>query len=67
VLPKLRELIQIIDSDDDTFPISRLDRATGSREYLLSITSGEVHATLFPAAEDLENLAKVIDRELGEP
>ena len=59
--PELTSLIGLRDSDGDQLHVVRLDRANGSRAYLVSVGRERV----FLNAGDLDRLSTVIRYELG--
>ena len=59
--PELTSLIGLRDSDGDQLHLVRLDRANGSRRYLMAIGRERVFLT----AGDLDRLSTVIRRELS--
>ena len=59
--PELTSLIGLRDSDGDQLHLVRLDRANGSRGYLMAVGRERV----FLAAGDLDRLSTVIRRELS--
>jgi hypothetical protein len=77
VPPKLTTLINLRDTHGDQFFISRLDRASGSRAYLLSVKTtfgdgerysergNEIRGSIFLEPEDLQRIMRAIASELG--
>ncbi|WP_156772258.1 hypothetical protein [Mycobacterium sp. 1245805.9] len=59
--PELTSLIGLRDSDGDQLHLVRLDRANGSRRYLMAI--GQERVFLTPG--DLDRLSTVIRGEVG--
>lgn len=59
--PELTSLIGLRDSDGDQLHLVRLDRANGSRAYLMAIGRERLLLT----ASDLKGLSTVIRRELS--
>jgi hypothetical protein len=60
--PELTSLIGLRDSDGDQLHLVRLDRANGSRAYLMAIGRERVFLT----AGDLDRLSTVIRYEVGD-
>jgi hypothetical protein len=60
--PELTSLIGLRDSDGDQLHLVRLDRANGSRAYLMAIGRERVFLT----ACDLDRLSTVIRYEVGD-
>ncbi len=60
--PELTSLIGLRDSDGDQLHLVRLDRANGSRAYLMAIDRERVFLT----AGDLDRLSTVIRYEVGD-
>jgi hypothetical protein len=60
--PELTSLIGLRDSDGDQLHLVRLDRANGSRGYLMAIGRERVFLT----ASDLDRLCTVIRDEVGD-
>ena len=60
--PELTSLIGLRDSDGDQLHLVRLDRANGSRAYLMAIGRETVSLT----AGDLDRLSTVIGYEVGD-
>jgi hypothetical protein len=58
--PELTSLIGLRDRDGDQLHLVRLDRATGTRRYLMAIGGERVFLT----AGDLQRLSTIIRREL---
>ena len=59
--PELTSLIGLRDSDGDQLHLVRLDRANGSRKYLMAIGQERVVLT----ADDLDRLSSVIRYEVA--
>jgi hypothetical protein len=60
--PELTSLLGLRDSDGDQVHLVRLDRANGSRTYLMAIGQERVFLT----ADDLDRLSSVIRHEVAD-